>query len=258
LAWLAGGDPWSVSVGEFHFAGLPPTVVAFAPFTLLPVDTAVILWLVLSAGAAVFVVRHLRLPWYWLLFPPLLQGVTVANPHVLILALLLAGHPAMEGLAAALKGYALVPVAIRLRWRGVVATGTLGLVLVAIFPGLWLVYVRDFPTISAQLAHDAAGGFSATWLGEVLVIPALAALSALWFVDRDAAGWLAVPALWPASQYLYASFVMPIRSAALAAALAIPTRGWTPLVITAYALTVAIQASIRRAKERPAPSIPAG
>jgi hypothetical protein len=249
-AWLAGRDPWSVSIGGVHFAGLPPTVEMFAPFTLLPVDVVGVLWLGLSVWAAVFTVRRLRLPWYWLFFPPLVQGVVVANPHVVILALLVAGHPALEALAAALKGYALIPVALRLRWRGLLAVAALGLLLFAVAPGLWFSYAREFSTITGQLDHDAIGGFSATWLGAVLVVPALAALGALWFVDRDSAAWLAVPALWPASQYLYASFTMPIRSAALAAALSIPTRGWTPLVIIVYAFAVAIRASLRQARER--------
>jgi hypothetical protein len=176
--------------------------------------------------------------------------VVVANPHVVILALLVAGHPALEAVGAALKGYALIPVTLRLRWRGLLAIAGLGLLLFALAPGLWFSYARELPAVTAQLDHDAIGGFSATWLGAILVVPAVAALGALWLVDRDSAAWLAVPAVWPASQYLYASFAMPIRSAALAAALVVPTRGWTPLVITVYALVVAIRASFIRSRKR--------
>ena len=254
-AWLAGGDPWAVSLSGVHFAGLPPTVEVFVPFTILPIDAVGILWLGLSFAAAVFTVRRLRLAWYWLFFPPLVEGVVVANPHVVILALLVAGHPALEALGAALKGYALIPVALRLRWRGLVAAAVLLLILFAAAPSLWFDYVRQISAITAQLDHDAIGGFSATWLGPILVVPAIVALGALWLVDREAAAWLAVPALWPASQYLYASFAMPIRSAALAAALVVPTRGWTPLVIIVYALAVATRTTLRRAAVRRAERI---
>jgi hypothetical protein len=52
-AWLAGRDPWSVSLGGVHFAGLPPTVEVFAPFTILPVDVVAVVWpLCLRFGAS--------------------------------------------------------------------------------------------------------------------------------------------------------------------------------------------------------------
>src|SRR3954466_13002740 len=63
-AWLAGGDPWqatasyTVSYGTnyYHFAGFPPTVIAFAPITLLPEGVAAAIWEVLTVAAAMYVV----------------------------------------------------------------------------------------------------------------------------------------------------------------------------------------------------------
>ena len=38
----------------------------------------------------------------------------------------------------------------------------------------------------------------------------LVALVVLWFRDREAASWMAVPAAWPSSEHHYATMAMPI------------------------------------------------
>jgi hypothetical protein len=66
-----------------------------------------------------------------------------------------------------------------------------------------------------------------------------AALGALALIDRRAAGWLAVPALWPAAEYFYATFALPLRSPWLAALLAVPATqasAFVPWTIVAYAV----------------------
>lgn len=35
-AWLTGADPWQVIEGGIRFAGLPPTLLLFAPFAIVP------------------------------------------------------------------------------------------------------------------------------------------------------------------------------------------------------------------------------
>ena len=94
-AWLDGHDPWlagvPVSGFRFDFAGPPPTVLAFAPFAMLPEDVFTALWLSITVAAAVYTIRRVKRPMWWLLFPPLVQGVLVGNPQVLCLAVLLAG-----------------------------------------------------------------------------------------------------------------------------------------------------------------------
>ena len=50
--WLAGGDPGRPDRGQL-LRGAPPTLLAFAPFTLLPADTAVALIALAVIGGAV-------------------------------------------------------------------------------------------------------------------------------------------------------------------------------------------------------------
>jgi hypothetical protein len=58
-------------------------------------------------------------------------------------------------------------------------------------------------------------------------------------MNRRDAGWLAVPTLWPATQFFYATFVLPLRSPWLAAALAVSHRVVFPRlsqILVAYLL----------------------
>jgi len=235
--WLAGGDPWNAAVGPFHFAGLPPTVQLFVPFTWLPEDVAVWLGFAIGVASAIAIVRLLRLPLWWLLFPPLAHGVIVANPHIWLTALLLTGRPAAEALASLLKIYAIVPVAGRYHWRGLAWTAVALAASVAVSPHLWMGYLAEFGPTTARLAEEAAGGFSAA-IVPVLVVPMAFIILALAVFDRRAASWLAVPALWPSSQFFTQTFAMPLFVAGgapvLAALLAIPSRGVVPAAIAGY------------------------
>ncbi len=87
--WLAGGDPWNVQLAGNYFAAPPPTLLAFAPFTVLPADTAVALIALAVIGGAVATIRLLHLRWWWLLFPPLVQCVLSGNVQSLIVPLIL-------------------------------------------------------------------------------------------------------------------------------------------------------------------------
>ena len=122
-AWLAGTSPWEAYVGRAvepaHYAALPTTVVLLAPFTFLPEDAFVALSMVAGAVAAVYTVRALHLPWWYLLFPPLVAGVLSGNPSTLVIALLVSSRPALQAVAALLKVYAIVPPGLLLRWRTV-------------------------------------------------------------------------------------------------------------------------------------------
>ena len=163
----------------------------------------------------------------------------VANPHVWLTALLLTGRPAAEALASLLKIYAIVPVGGRWHWRGVAYTVAGLAASVVVSPHLWLGYIAEFGPTTARLAQEAAGGFSAA-IVPVLVVPMAFIILALAVVDRTAASWLAVPALWPSSQLFTQTFAMPLfvagRAPVLAALLAIPSRGVAPVAIVAYVL----------------------
>jgi hypothetical protein len=212
-AWLAGQSPWDAPAtfqgNPAHFAGLPTTVVLLAPFTLLPEAVFTLLVVVISAGAAVYTVRRLELPWWYLLFPPLFVSVLSGNPSTLIIALLVSGRPVLQALAALLKVYAIIPPALLLRWRTLAwAAGLTALTLVA--APLWVEYLTRFPELTARLAEESHGGLAPMRTGMWAELITLIALVILWFRNREAASWMAVPAAWPASEHHYATFALPI------------------------------------------------
>lgn len=97
--------------------------------------------------------------------------------------------------------------------------------------------MTDFGPTTARLAEEAASGFSAA-IVPLLLVPMAVIILALAVVDRRAASWLAVPALWRSSQFFTQTFAMPLfvggAAPVLAALLAIPSRGVVPLAIAAY------------------------
>jgi hypothetical protein len=246
--WLAGGDPWTAYVAQntwppssayvhFLFTGPPPTVLAFVPFAWMPESIFVVGWLGLTFGAAVYALRRLHLPIWWLMFPPLAQGILVANPHIVCLALLLSGSNVLRALAAPMKAYAVIPMFGERQWRALAILALAGVVSLALFWPLWSQYFADYSQIQNWITEATHGGFSAARDPRLFVVAAIA-IGALALIDSRAAGWLAVPALWPASQFFYATFALPLRSPWLAAALAVgSTRAsaLVPWVIVAYA-----------------------
>jgi hypothetical protein len=245
--WLSGGDPWTAytqtntwppgpQLVTFFFTGPPPTVLAFAPFTVFPEALFVPAWLGLTVAAAVYTLRRLSLPIWWLLFPPLAAGIVVGNPQVVCLALLLSGSNVLRALAVPMKAYAVFPLFGEGRWRALailVIAG--GISLVAFWP-LWSQYVTDYRAIQDWLVGATHGGFSATRDPRLFAITA-AAIVALAVIDRRAAGWLAVPAIWPAAQFYYATFALPVITPVFAAILAVGSHrpdAVVPWAIVAY------------------------
>jgi hypothetical protein len=236
--WLAGIDPWRADVvfnrHTFSFAGTPATVVVLAPAALISENAFVVVSLVSSALAATLIVRWLRLPAWWLLFPPLTEVLYSGNPQLVVLLLLLVSGRAASGVASAvsvgLKIYAAVPLAGLARYRDVVLGLGLTALTVIVAPHLWVTYVREFGTISARLDHESANGFSA-FSYPLLLVPVVVLLLILARTDRPRAGWLAVPAVWPASEFHYSTFAMPVMSPLLAFLLAIPSQQLPPVAI---------------------------
>jgi hypothetical protein len=213
-AWLNGQDPWSAQVtvssrAVFNYSGSPATTVLFAPSALLSEGQFTALWLVLTAASAVAILRLLKLPLWWLLFPPIVEAMYSGNPQIVVLMLLLAGTGR------------LVP-ALALT----VAT-------FAIAPALWISYVREFGEISARLAAQSNMGYSAFYF-PLLAIPTAIALILLSRRDPKAAAWLVVPALWPASEFHYSTFALPVMTPLLAVLLAVPTLRLAPVAIVLY------------------------
>ena len=238
--WLAGGDPWSASVAVnphaiFHYAGSPATTVLLAPSALFSEGQFTALWLVLSALSAVAIVRWLKLPIWWLLFPPTVEALYSGNPQLVVLMLLLAGAGragvAADTIAVTLKVYAIVPLLAERRPRRIVYALGLTLATVVVAPFLWTDYLTQFGTISARLERESAGGFSAFY-HPVLLVPTAIAIILLWRRDRKAAGWLAVPALWPSSEFHYSTFAQPVMTPILAVLLSVyAQQGLVPVAI---------------------------
>lgn len=225
--WLDGGDPWAVQLAGNAFAAPPPSLLALAPLAPLPLDVAVAIVAGLVIAAAVLSVRLLRLPWWWLLFPPLVQSVLSANVHALVLPLvLLSAGP----IAAAFKAYAVVPLLILGRWRALALSLAAFVATIPLLP--WASYVDQFATINARLVGQTDDALPTV----VLLVLAPLALLAMAIVGRERAAWLAVPALWPSQQYYYGSLAMGARSGIAAALVAFPIPGsglWALLVLAA-------------------------
>ena len=225
-SWVHGQDPWAAGVEvlgtTFHYAGTPVTTVVYAPFTLLDEGLFTPLAVVAGLVAAVFIVWRLRLGWYWLLFPPLVEGLFSANPQILVVGLLLVGWGPASALATMLKVYAFVPLFGEGRWRHILLAVAVNAATFLVATDLWRAWLGDSDVINGRLLREAFGGFSAFghW---PLFVALFVALLLLAIRDRRAAGWLAVPALWPATQFHYQTMAMPTMTPLLAVLLAYPT-----------------------------------
>lgn len=251
VAWLAGGNPWNASAGfdgnVYHYAAFPSTTVLFAPATLVPEDWFVAGWLLLGLGAAVWIVRvRLRMPWWWILFPPLTEGVYSGNPGIVLLAMLLSGNTVVQSFTPPLKLYAGVPLAAQLRMRALLGATIIGAATVFIAPQLWLTFLQDLPAITSRLLAESAGGYAANNWPAVFAATVIA-IAVLAVIDREAAGWLAVPALWPASEFHYAALALPMMTPWLGALLALQIRGLPSVAILLY---VGVRLVQRRAARR--------
>lgn len=234
VAWLNGTNPWdaAVSVGgsAYHYAGTPVTTVIMAPAALLSEEVFTAAWVVLTLVATIWTLRRLNFPLWWLLFPPIAEALFSANPQLVVLALLVANHPVASAVATALKVYAFIPLFGENRWRQIAVAVAFNAATIAIAPGLWLDYLRQFGSISTRLESESLQGLSAFYFPALLAVTVLA-LVILALRDRRAAGWLAVPAVWPSSQFHYSTMALPVMSPLLAVFLAVPMLRQPPVVI---------------------------
>lgn len=228
LRWLAGGDPWALRTGDAVFGAPPPTLLAMLPFAALPEPIARTALVGLGVLASIWLVRRLQLPIWWLAFPPLVDGMFIANPHVFVVPLLVAGF---TPLAVLLKVYAGAVPALLLRWRALMATAVVMIITVPLLP--WALFIERWPDVSAALASQSGGG-GLSVLATPWLIP-VAALAAI-VIGRKRMAWWAVPTFWPYTQWYYASMVLPVATPLAAMALAAPVRGATTLAIVLAAV----------------------
>ena len=227
LAMLDGRDPWLATVDRVRFAGPPPTLLGYVPAALVPENVAVIAYCVTSVAAAIILVRALRLPWWWLLFPPLSDSIIVGNPDAIAAMLVVCGGR-FAGLGVVLKVYTAVPLLIQRRWAALaVAAGVSAVTL-----PLWPTFFADAAVISNTFEVWADGRLSA-W-GTPMLLPTALAILVL-IVRRRGGEWVAVPALWPHTQLHYACVALPaLRGRPLVAlAMSVGFVQLTPIAIIA-------------------------
>jgi hypothetical protein len=200
LAWLSGGDPWQVQSGGVYFAAPPPTLLTMLPFALLPEAVTVATLMALGVSATIWALRKLEMPLWWLAFPPLVDGLYNANPHVLLVPLALT---TTAWLAPIVKIYAAPVLLLRREFRALLVAATIIVLTAPLLP--WATFIAELPRIVELLRYQSSGGLSATQL-PLLIVPAFVALVV---VGRERAAWWVIPALWPSTQYYYNSLAMP-------------------------------------------------
>ncbi len=236
LELSAGRDPLAAFSAwngvDWHFAAPPTAAQLFVPAACLPEGVGVWLFLAGTVVALLLALRRLGLPWYWIAFPPVFEGLAAANPQILVTALLVVGGTAARAAAAGLKVYAVVPTVARREWRAVATIIAMLLLSVFLSPTAWAAYVGGYGDTVARLAHESQGGVSFAFALDPAVLPGGAGIALVGVVvllvlvvairDVHAAGWLAVPLLWPAAEYHYATFAMPIARRISTWILAVP------------------------------------
>jgi hypothetical protein len=226
--WLQGGDPWSVTQQGVPFAAGPHTLLFYVPTSVLPLDLAVVVWMLIGLAASIFVVRRLGLPLWWLLFPPLAHALWNGNPQTLMLALLIVGAAWASALAVAVKLYA--GLVLLFRPRQLIAAGIVLLVTMPLIP--WQLYLESGAGVSSHLVSAWNGS---AWRLPILLPPTLLAL---WVLRRRAGEWWSVPAVWPAIQFYYVSTALPavVGRPILAALIALPIPLIVPIIVMVLAV----------------------
>ena len=240
VRWLAGGDPWALPAGGAVFGAPPPTLLAMLPLAALPPDVARVVLVYLGIVASVWLIRRLRLPLWWLAFPPLVDGVYIANPHVFVVPLLVAGAGPV---AVFVKVYAGAVLALLLRWRALVVAAIAVLATAPFLP--WSLFFQRWPEVNAALASQSGGG-GLSVLATPILLPV--AIVAALLIGRERLAWWSVPVFWPYTQWYYASMVLPVATPLAAVALATPIRGATTVAIVLAVIELAWQ---RRPFRRP-------
>lgn len=166
------------------------------------------------------------------------QGVIVANPQIVLLALLLSGSSLLAAAAPALKIYAIAPLVGERRVKALLITAALLVGSIAVAPGLWAEYLIHSGEISDRLLLEAHGGYSAPGQSAVLTVATIVGLALLAVVDFRAAGWLAAPAVVPGSQFHLSTMAMPVMARTsnllLIVLFALPIRGLPSAVVAIY------------------------
>ena len=234
-ALLAGGDPWGPAGTFSTFAGPPTSLLPYLATSWLPDASLVGLWTGLAAISAVFVLRRLHLPAWWLMFPPVSVAILAGSSALPVMALVIRGGGLADGAAIAARVYSAVPLVLVGRWRGVLVAAA---IVLATAPFLeWPRFLNDLPTISATLAEQSSGGQSAAALPWLIPVAA----ASLFLLGRRRAAWLLVPSLWPYSQGYYAVIALPVIAEAPLVAVALAVNAIPGLVVAGLVAQVIVE-----------------
>jgi len=227
-AWLGGGNPWAVTESGIAYASGPHTLLIYFPTSVVPIELSTAIWFSFGALAAIWLVRHLQLPIWWVLFPPLLHAVWNGNPQSILVALLVINTPWAAALATIVKLYA--GLQLLFRPRQLIAAGAVLAVTLPLLP--WQLYLEEGLGVANHLTTAWNGS---AWRFPILVPPTLLGL---WVLRHRGGEWLSIPAVFPATQFYYVSSVLPLvaRRPKLAMALALPVPLMAPLVVGLLAL----------------------
>jgi hypothetical protein len=224
-AWLRGADPWLVnSTFGFPFSGPPTALLLSLPLLPLGVGFAHAFWPVAGLLGWLVTMYKLRLPPWWIIFPPFLEGWFAGSPDPALMGVALLGGGAIAAIA---KPYA-IPALIAERRIPAVIIAAIGFLLTIPFLP-WAQFLGKFDRITSSL--DAYAAHVSAWGNPPLMAAAAIALLGL---GSGRALLLAVPSLWPNSQLHYSVFSARagVESAFLAVVLAIP--GAAPVGVVAY------------------------
>ncbi|CAN5639887.1 hypothetical protein BH20CHL7_BH20CHL7_12780 [soil metagenome] len=226
-AWLAGGNPFEVMEGTTPYLSGPHTLIFYAPTSLVPLPFATAVWMGIGVLAAVFMIRRLHLPLWWLLFPPLAHSLWNGNPQSLALALLVVGGALPSALAVAIKLY--TGLVLVFRPKHAIVAGLLLLVALPFVP--WQQYLEQSAAATEAIGTSWNGS---AWRFPLLVPPTLLGL---WILRRRGGEWFAVSAVFPLTQFYYVAMCLPalVGRTVLAALLAIPVPLMTPLIVIGLA-----------------------
>jgi hypothetical protein len=236
-AWVNGGDPWKVQSPEgVWFAAPPPALLLNLPLIPFGKTFAVGFWLVADLAAVVLAVRRYKLPWWWLAYPPFVQGTVSGSADIALLGLVMVGGGALTAIA---KPYAVPGMLGELRWRALIGAAALGVLTIPLLP--WQMFLNDWQTATTHLA-DQSVQTDMPLLVVLLLVLALVSLG------RDGLT-LATPALWPHAQSHY--YVWSLRTIRKSRILALATsvNSSAPLGVLAVANLRLIQ-QLRAARLR--------
>jgi hypothetical protein len=201
-AMIEGRDPWYVERFGGNFAGPPTTLVPYLPFAYLPEEVVAAIWIAGSLLLAIFILRKLSMPTWWLAFPPIFVPIVTGSVELLMVAILVAGG-GLSGLAAVLKPYAGLALVAERRWRALAVATVVTIMTVPLLP--WATFIADLPHIASRLQIQS---FTSNAFGNVALM--LVASIALLSMGIRRALWLATPVLWPSPQIYYAAMTLPV------------------------------------------------